>query len=652
MNRVFAPILSLSLSAACAAPTDDADARRAELTARTLDRVVVARMYQRAGWVVPGVDPEIDRGAAAQHVCDAIAPLRPTYVSGLVRLAHDDGITEEQADMFSRVRRCIERRVPHPVRFDVVLNALDYTDGTPEPDRCAPGPSRLSADELTARFRQRRRSIEEHLRPDGYFFDFFSQPWTREDRDGGPWRPQVLAEEIRRIQRDGMFVGGNVWAGFVPPPADFVAITDRSGREGVLEHTARLRAQGVPVLLHIRNDPHIEGSEGRLWNERDRAHRKRVLRRHVRWANAAGATYMFPVLFPLRPNPDATGSGCDRRRPWIAYDASRDGEMLERMRDYLDRGDRAARLLAAHGDDALPSALDAEDDGPVLVHRSLNGGAAQHLFSTSLLEIEDASALAMEVEGYFALGRTPGEGAAALHRCYVGYGEHLLTTASDCEGAPGASHEGVMGYVSTVPAAGMVALHRLYRPGDASYAPDHFYTTSAPERDAAAAYGYRSEGIAGYVWNASGLAVAGPPPPPPPPALTAIHRGVHRSTGQHLYSVSLGEILSAPGVVYESEVFHLARDPIAGTVPFHRCYLGNGWHLQTTHPACEGAAGAIDEGVIGHIAATALPGTVPLHRMFRGGTRPDHFYTIDGFARAYAASIGYRDEGIVGWVFP
>lgn len=598
------------------------------LRERTLERVVIARMYQRNHWVIAGVDPS-DRQAAAQYVCDAIAPLRPTYVSGLVRLNAEDEISEEQEDMFRRVRRCILERSPHEhrVRFDVVLNALHYTDGTPEEG------GHLTAEQLRERLRARRRSIEDRLEPDGYFFDFFSQPWVRDDGDEGPYRPDVLEREIERMHDDGLFAAGNVWGGHVPPGADFVAITDARGRDGVRESAERIRAQGTPVLLHIRNDPHIAGSGGRLWNERDRAYRKRQLRRHVRWANDFDLSYMFPVFFPLRPNPSERGG------PWVAYDASADGNMLERMAEYLGGGERRARLMSASGEDAVPSAYDPDDDGLVRVHRSQNRDAGQHLYTTSMLEIEDARALTLEVEGYFSLSRVHAEGTAPLVRCYAGAGDHVLTIDASCEGA---ANEGVVGYIATAPVEGTVPLHRMYRGGER---PDHFFTTSAPERYIAGALGYRDEGIVGYVWDELGIAVL-------ETARTPIYRGVHGETGQHLFSRSLDEILNGPGLTFERVAFHLDGSPSAGTVPWHRCYLGTGWHLYTRSASCEGAPDAAYEGVLGHIATSPLPGTVPLYRLFKSGARRDHFYTTDANERGFAVSIGYADEGVAGYVWP
>ena len=65
----------------------------------------------------------------------------------------------------------------------------------------------------------------------------------------------------------------------------------------------------------------------------------------------------------------------------------------------------------------------------------------------------------------------------------------------------GYTYERVAGYVSAAPAAGLVPLYRLWKADDTG---DHFYTTSASERDRAVSqYGYEYEGVEGYV-SASG----------------------------------------------------------------------------------------------------------------------------------------------------
>jgi hypothetical protein len=610
-------VMSLVLSA-CAAE-EESSLEYAKFSPDGLRRTVIARMYQKTNWTIlaadgyrPDLYPRIE-DRRIHYVCDAIAPLKPTYVSGLVRLDADQVIDDTMVEIWNGVRSCISGRVNHKVRFDVVLNAQHYTAEFEGVKTARKGAELL--------FR-RLQSANDRLDPDGYFFDFYSTPWTDRDRK---YHPDALLEGIRRIRGGDRFVAGNVWRGYVPKGSSFVSITDRGGRENVERGMDRLRGQGVPVLMHIRNDPHIDGSEGRRFIERDLAYRKRVLRRHVRW-DSTGYQYMYPVFFPLGPGR-------------VSYDALQDG-LLGRIGEYMNGGSQAASLLRSDSDDAAPTPYDLDDDGLVGIHRAFNGGALQHLYSVSLFELEEADRLETEAEHYFALARSPAAGTTPLHRCYLGRGWHLLTPDAGCEGAAGATNEGAMGHIASSQLPGTVPLRRLFDPE----APDHLFTTSASERDYAVGLGYVDEGIAGYVWDESGFAEAESERVP-------IHRAYQAVAQQHLYSLSLGEIAGGAGLTLEAAgYFYLDRWPAAGTVPFHRCYLGDGWHLLTTQAACEGASGAIDEGVLGHITSSQLPGTTPLYRMFKGGV-PDHFYTVSAAERDHARTLGYVDEGVAGYVY-
>jgi hypothetical protein len=55
--------------------------------------------------------------------------------------------------------------------------------------------------------------------------------------------------------------------------------------------------------------------------------------------------------------------------------------------------------------------------------------------------------------------------------------------------------EGQLGFIATSALCGAVPLYRMRSAGG-----DHFYTTSAAERDSAMGIGYAYVGITGYVW--------------------------------------------------------------------------------------------------------------------------------------------------------
>jgi hypothetical protein len=122
---------------------------------------------------------------------------------------------------------------------------------------------------------------------------------------------------------------------------------------------------------------------------------------------------------------------------------------------------------------------------------------------------------------------------------------------------------------------------------------DHFYTTSASERDnAIATYGYTDEGIACYVFGAQ----------------------------------------------------------VAGTIPLYR--LRKSDHFYTTSVTERDNAiatyGYIDEGVACYVYGTPVTGTIPLYRLSKG----DHFYTTSASERDNAiATYGYADEGIACYVY-
>jgi len=128
------------------------------------------------------------------------------------------------------------------------------------------------------------------------------------------------------------------------------------------------------------------------------------------------------------------------------------------------------------------------------VHRSYHPSSGEHFYTTSASEAA-CCGFRVEALNYYYLYSTPAPGTVPFYRCLMDYGLHFYTTASNCETGRGRV-EGVMGYIGSSPTCGAIPLYRTYLPRNG----DHFYTTSAAERDAALRAGYLNEGIAGYVW--------------------------------------------------------------------------------------------------------------------------------------------------------
>ena len=279
-------------------PLADLEEFRAELGEEGRSRVVIARMYQGFEWTLEAAGKsDEDR---IKYVCDALGPLYPTYVSGLVRLGHDEIEKLQQDDhkkkrdemvaVFEGVKKCLrenadkgKRRRP---RFDVVLNALHYTAESKGVTNKFKGDKWLMDDV---------KYLDDLLAPNGYFFDFFSDPFVttkpKKGEEADKYHAEALAEAIPKIQNRGRFVGGNMLKTFIPKGADFIAFTDRGLFDQVKHVMEEFDGKKIPVLMHVRNDPHCVGSEGRRYVQRKPEFRLERLHQHVRttlWGYAPG----------------------------------------------------------------------------------------------------------------------------------------------------------------------------------------------------------------------------------------------------------------------------------------------------------------------------------------------------------------------------
>jgi hypothetical protein len=93
------------------------------------------------------------------------------------------------------------------------------------------------------------------------------------------------------------------------------------------------------------------------------------------------------------------------------------------------------------------------------------------------------------------------------------------------------------------------------------------------------------------------------------------------------------------------------------TVPLYRTYSPSATdHFYTTsRPERDNAVhrlGYKDEGITGYVYPRLTPGTQPLYRAYKGGASRDHFYTTNKAEMDNAVRhLGYAAEGITGYVF-
>ena len=127
------------------------------------------------------------------------------------------------------------------------------------------------------------------------------------------------------------------------------------------------------------------------------------------------------------------------------------------------------------------------------IHRSNNG--TDHFYTPDAAEAA-CCGYTVEYLNYFYLYDTRVGATTEFWRCWSSSEtDHFYTTARSCEGSPVYVEEFSIGFIGTSAFCGAIPLHRLVGSGD------HFYTTSAAERDAAVSGGWVYEGVAGYVWS-------------------------------------------------------------------------------------------------------------------------------------------------------
>ncbi len=145
-------------------------------------------------------------------------------------------------------------------------------------------------------------------------------------------------------------------------------------------------------------------------------------------------------------------------------------------------------------DDNCNGACDEGAGCRIGVHRSVSATFG-HVYTTDLNEAKSDD-LVLEFENYYYLYHAAQTGLVPFHRCKKGNNKNFYTVSGSCEG--GGALIGVIGQIAKGTDCGATPLYRLYN-GNSG---DHFYTTSAGERDnAVSMYGYSYENIAGYVWT-------------------------------------------------------------------------------------------------------------------------------------------------------
>jgi hypothetical protein len=126
----------------------------------------------------------------------------------------------------------------------------------------------------------------------------------------------------------------------------------------------------------------------------------------------------------------------------------------------------------------------------------------------------------------------------------------------------------------------------------------------------------------------------------------------------YLYTTSAAERdnAAAQGWTYESIAGYIFPGKVPGSVPLYRSYSSPGSnqaHFYTTSAAERDGlpAGYTYEGVAGYVFDTQVSGSVPFYRLDKTGERA-HFYTTSAAERDARISQGWQDKGIAAYIMP
>jgi hypothetical protein len=242
-----------------------------------LQRSVLGRMVQKGKvWIHPKSGP-LTVGTVGAYVGNAVHDLDPRYVSGLLRLDRGEASGMSDADWKPyEASYAAVRAKAKDAWLDVVLGAKAYNDADPNDPACeADGHSpkcRVIAGSGKKALLADMRAINQHLHPDGWFFDTYEPGYKDID---GPHSKESIDAAIAHAHECGQFIGGNSWGDQFPPGSDFVSTTEVVDVDTVENHTDQVRqrrdqklfklpqasidtlAKKTEVLIHLESDPQL-----------------------------------------------------------------------------------------------------------------------------------------------------------------------------------------------------------------------------------------------------------------------------------------------------------------------------------------------------------------------------------------------------------
>jgi len=262
------------------------------ISQKSLERVVVARIYNQGQWTLPN--------ETAVTVGVAIAKLNATYVSQLIRLSATAQLTPQMIINYNTVRHVVSVANPNAI-FDIVLNAMEY-----------PNSSSIV---------NRMQTIIAAIHVDGFYFDFYHPAYKT--------YPQVVEDGISYAHSQGKFVAGDIFGGsFIPPNTDFIVCCEGNFTvdQNRLIKFHLTYGPDYPILVHLNNNPsHYPYTESCVFMYNyNTTQRQSYVAELARNQTQMNYHYMYNVFFPQ----------CPTR---LSYDSLNDGTMFRTIKNLMGK---------------------------------------------------------------------------------------------------------------------------------------------------------------------------------------------------------------------------------------------------------------------------------------------------------------------------
>ena len=287
----------LALSLGACGDSDD-DAGTTSVGPPNSDRIASVRIYQGGRWTL--------KGETANSVGAALAKLKPTYVSALVRFQAGEPVANYEVKAWNKVRAAVKKVSPD-AKFSIELNALEY-----------PTPAKLTAmmDKVRSRFDN-----------EAWLFDFYTT--------AAKSRPEVMEAAIADAHEHGELLGGNAFGlakkPTVPTGTDYIAVQDTAFKID-LDDVKKL-AERVPVFFHLGNNPDLLKSTGCAWiREFTTKRRSKYVTQRAGQQDDYNFRFAYPVFFP-----ECSVDPADPNARIYAYNAVKNDPVLETISELMSK---------------------------------------------------------------------------------------------------------------------------------------------------------------------------------------------------------------------------------------------------------------------------------------------------------------------------